>query len=86
MGHGSFTHAAGELSVSQAAVSKQIRQLEDWLGARLFDRMPKHLVPTEAARVLGDRVKTALDFLDDAAALLARDPDNHPDADLPEPG
>lgn len=65
---GSFTRAAGELSVSQAAVSKQIRQLEDWLGAALFERGPHRLVPTEAARRLGDRVKIALDFLDEAIA------------------
>jgi len=67
---GSFTRAAGELSVSQAAVSKQIRQLEDWLGCPLFERKPKQLVPTDAARGLGDRVKIALGFLDDAIARM----------------
>lgn len=64
--HGSFTRAAGELRVSQAAVSKQIRQLEDWLGVSLFDRGAQRLAPTATARELGDRVRAALDFLDSA--------------------
>lgn len=68
--HGSFTRAAGELGVSQAAVSKQIRQLEDWVGVPLFAREVPRLTPTDAARDLGDRVKVALGFLDSAVARL----------------
>ena len=36
--HLSYTRAADELHVTQSAVSHQIRQLEAWLGAPLFDR------------------------------------------------
>ncbi|RKG64768.1 LysR family transcriptional regulator, partial [Corallococcus exercitus] len=36
--HLSFTRAATELRVTQAAISHQVRQLEDWLGVSLFDR------------------------------------------------
>lgn len=36
--HGSFTGAASELCVSQAAVSHQVRQLEAQLGVALFRR------------------------------------------------
>lgn len=36
--HLSFTRAAGELCVTQAAISHQVRQLEDWLGEPLFTR------------------------------------------------
>lgn len=36
--HLSFTAAANELCVTQAAISHQVRLLEDWLGVRLFER------------------------------------------------
>ena len=36
--HGSFSRAAEELCVTQSAVSHQVRGLEDWLGAALFER------------------------------------------------
>ena len=38
---GSFSKAADSLGYSQSAVTVQIRQLEDELGTRLFDRMGK---------------------------------------------
>ena len=39
----SFTHAATELNVTQSAVSRQIRQLEDNLGFSLFNRLHRAL-------------------------------------------
>lgn len=36
--HGSFSRAADELCVTQSAVSHQVRGLEDWFGAALFER------------------------------------------------
>jgi LysR family glycine cleavage system transcriptional activator len=53
--HGSFVKAANELHVTASAVSLQIRQLEDELGLKLFERTPKGLALTAAgARVLPD--------------------------------
>jgi LysR family glycine cleavage system transcriptional activator len=53
--HGSFVKAANELHVTASAVSLQIRQLEDELGLKLFDRTPKGLALTAAgSRVLPD--------------------------------
>src|SRR3982074_716759 len=43
-----FTKAARELSVAQPSVSKQIRRLEDELGAPLFHRMRGHVALTPA--------------------------------------
>jgi DNA-binding transcriptional LysR family regulator len=49
----SFTRAAGELAMTQPAVSFQVKQLEDELGARLIDRSTRELRLTPAGhRVL----------------------------------
>jgi LysR family transcriptional regulator, low CO2-responsive transcriptional regulator len=45
---GGVTRAAERLMVAQPAVSSQLRQLEQWLGAKLFVRASGRLVPTEA--------------------------------------
>ena len=45
--HLSFTRAAEELCVTQGAVSQQVKQLEDYLGLKLFYRLPRKLEPTE---------------------------------------
>jgi len=61
--HGSFVKAASELHVTASAVSLQIRQLEDELGLKLFERTPKGLTLTTAgSRVLPD-VNSAFDRL-----------------------
>lgn len=48
--HMSFTRAAGELHVTQSAVSQQIRLLEDRLGHALFHRLPQSLQLTDSGR------------------------------------
>ena len=60
---GSFTGCAAELHVSQAAVSKRIRQLEDWIGEPLFARNSKRIVATESGERLYHTVAMALEFL-----------------------
>ena len=45
--HLSFTKAAAELCVTQSAVSRQIRQLEEHLGVRLFERRTRAVVLTD---------------------------------------
>lgn len=49
---GNLTRAAGQLRVSQSALSAQIRQLEDQLGEALFHREARRLVLTEAGRMV----------------------------------
>jgi LysR family transcriptional regulator, glycine cleavage system transcriptional activator len=48
--HASFVKAAAELHVTPAAVSHQVKALEDHLGATLFKRLPRGLVLTEQGR------------------------------------
>jgi len=57
---GSFTRAAGELCITQSAVSKQIKALEDALGCALFDRHARGITLS----------KVGADFLQDMAPLL----------------
>jgi LysR family transcriptional regulator of beta-lactamase len=50
--HLSFTRAAVELNVTQAAVSQQVRMLEERLGSALFKRLPRGLGMTDEGRAL----------------------------------
>ena len=61
--HLSFTKAAAELFVTQAAVSHQIRTLEDHLGARLFRRANRALMLTDEGQALVPAVRDAFDRL-----------------------
>ncbi|MEO0624857.1 MAG: LysR substrate-binding domain-containing protein [Pseudomonadota bacterium] len=66
--HGNFSAAARELGVTQAAVSRRIRGLEDQLGAALFERRGRHVALTPAGRQLHERTRAALDYLEEALA------------------
>src|SRR5450755_3784222 len=57
----SFTRAAEELSVTQAAISQQVKALEEALGVTLFHRERQRLVITEAGREYLEVVRDALD-------------------------
>ncbi len=48
---GSFKEAAAELHVTHGAVSQQVRLLEEWLGASLFERHNRRVALTPAAKV-----------------------------------
>ena len=57
---GSFTRAADEIALSQASVSRQIRQLEADLGLKLFQRHRHDVTPTEAGERLAVVAQTVL--------------------------
>ncbi len=69
--HLSFTRAADELSVTQAAVSHQIKGLEGRLGVSLFRRLHRKLLLTEAGQALFPPVGEALDGIADAVSGLS---------------
>jgi LysR family transcriptional regulator, glycine cleavage system transcriptional activator len=72
--HQNFTQAAGELGMTQAAVSYQIRLLEDRLGAPLFARVKGRVSLTEAGRRIAPLVANAFETLEDAfSGLVAED-------------
>ncbi|MGH6945406.1 MAG: transcriptional regulator GcvA, partial [Geminicoccaceae bacterium] len=61
--HLSFTRAADELFVTQAAVSHQIRTLEEHLGVRLFRRLNRRLLLTDEGQLLLPSVRRGFDEL-----------------------
>ena len=65
---GSFSVAAGELGMTQAAVSYQIKQLEDRVGAPLFRRHARGVRLTDAGKRLATASAEALDILRDGFA------------------
>jgi len=66
----SLSRAAAELHITQPAVSKQIRSLEDELGERLFDRIGKKVFLTRAGEVLLTHVDRILRSVDEAKTAV----------------
>ena len=64
--HRSFNRAAVGLNVTQGAVSRQIKQLEDYLGVTLFIRTPQGLSLTEAGNALAPQMDDAFDRIERA--------------------
>lgn len=60
---GSFVKAAEVLYVSQPAVTRSVREVEELLGTALFVRGPRGVVPTEAGQILTERARSALGSL-----------------------
>jgi len=61
---GSFTRAARNLHLSQPALTVQIRQLEDAVGVRLFDRSTRMVEPTPVGRELAPMLERVLQEID----------------------
>lgn len=61
-----FTQAAQELHVSQAAVSKQIKYLEDYFGFALFERQGRKVSLSPRGLHLHNKVNASFNFLADA--------------------
>ena len=68
--HGGFVGAAEELHVTQAAISRMVRLLEERLQVRLFERRPNGLALTPQGRMLQPRLTAAFDAIAGAAAQV----------------
>lgn len=66
----SYRQAAEALHTSQPALSQHVRELEGELGARLFDRLSRGVVLTEAGRLLEERAKRVFATLTDVRDVL----------------
>ena len=69
--HGSFLAAGGELNVTQAAVSRMVRLLEERLGFQLFERLPNGLVLTAQGKALQPSLTAAFDSIASATEQVA---------------
>ena len=69
---GSFKDAATELSVTQSAISHQIKHLEDWLGTPLFDRTGHRPQLLAHSQALSTAVRQALEDIDKACQTAKR--------------
>ncbi|MCZ7675670.1 MAG: LysR family transcriptional regulator [Roseovarius sp.] len=67
---GSLTHAGDVLHLSQSAISRQIRGLEESLSATLFHRHARGLILTEQGELLFDATKAMIRRLDAATARI----------------
>jgi LysR family transcriptional regulator, glycine cleavage system transcriptional activator len=71
--HENFTAAANELGMTQAAISYQIKVLEDRIRQPLFRREKKRVVLTEAGRRVAGELSRAFDVIDAGFAQLRQD-------------
>ena len=68
--HLSFTKAAAELNLTQSAVSRHIRGMEDYLGVLLFERVKQRLVLTVAGQSYVEEIRSSLSRMQDATINL----------------
>lgn len=73
----SFSKAAEELHITQAAISRQIRGLEEDLGLKLFCRRNRAVFLTQQGRELGRVVSNALQSISASAVSLRQSPDKN---------
>src|SRR5438309_2374744 len=69
---GSFSKAALKLRLTQPTVSGHVKNLEGAVGARLLDRLPRNVVPTEAGKILYRRGRSILNEKDAAIRELGK--------------
>ncbi|AOY01925.1 LysR substrate-binding domain-containing protein [Jeongeupia sp. USM3] len=72
----SFSKAGEEIFLTQSAVSRQIRKLEEHLGLALFERRPRTLALTEQGQLLFEVVSGTLAQLSDTVESLRTRPQN----------
>ena len=70
--HRSFKFAADELFVTPSAISHQMKELEDALGVRLFERKTRALELTAAGQTLLDEIEPLLEAMDRSLTQIAR--------------
>lgn len=73
--HGSLSRAARVLHIAQPALTQQIRQLEDELGAQLLHRSAQGVLATDAGKTFYEHAQAILKQVDDAKSAVAQSAD-----------
>lgn len=68
---GSYVEASKLLHVTQPAIGRHVRLLEEWLGVQLFERTPRGVILTAAGRQYHESVSAALMRIAEAGAELS---------------
>ncbi|SEO65478.1 LysR family transcriptional regulator [Aquisalimonas asiatica] len=71
---GSFTRAAEELYLTQSAVTYQIRNLEDYLGTSLFQRLHRGIRLTNAGRAVYNDISRGLALIGESLTSVSGAP------------
>lgn len=74
---GSFKAAADALFVTAAAISQQIRLLEEWLGTPLFYRQHRKVVLTPEGAILFEHTQQGFSSIQNGVWLINNDPEPH---------
>jgi len=69
---GSFTQAAQSLFITQSAVSRHVKTLEEHLDCQLFERHGSRLVLTDAGRLLAQELKIGFRTIENACVAVTR--------------
>ncbi len=75
--HLSFSRAAEEMFVSQAAISRQIRELETFVGRSLFERLHRRVALTEAGGRLLSQLTRSFDDMEQQLSDIVATPAQH---------
>ena len=75
--HLSFSRAAEELFVTQAAISRQVRELEEALGRPLFQRLHRRVELTDAGEALLGQLTRSFDEIDRRLTAITAVPEQH---------
>jgi LysR family glycine cleavage system transcriptional activator len=72
---GSFTQAAESLCITQSAVSRHVKTLEESLGCQLFERRGSRLALTDTGRLLAQELKVGFRTIENACIAVNRQQD-----------
>ncbi len=68
--YGSFTLAADSLNITQSAVSRHVKTLEQSLGCKVFERKGPRLSLTEPGRLLAEELKLGFKIIENACSAV----------------